>query len=185
MIELGGVIAVTIRLPDGTEYRMERWTNTTPSIVHDPKFLKGDVKSIADYIQHWLTESAKKNKGQTLISSWGMYKNPYLAPSEYGILVIDYKTKTIVDCQGYVDITTVMDAEPEYRILKTARLIGPEVQKGVSPHVKIFEVKHPAWDVFKTKDWREAKMKIESLGFVLTKKEESIWQKRIKINDMP
>jgi len=184
---LGGVIALTIRLPDGTEHRMERWTNITPDLVHDPKFLKGDVKIAEDVIQHWLTESAKKSKGVTLISSWQMYKNPYLAPSEYGILVIDYAKKTIVDCQGYVDVLTIMDIQPEYKTLKAAKLLGKKVydDKNAKFPMRIYEVKHPAWDIFKTKSFKDAKKKIEELGFVLSPQEEKIWNARIKDGGAP
>jgi len=183
---LGGVIGLTVRLPDGREYRMERWTNILPSIIYTPQFWNGDADVWKETLTHWETEIAKKGRGKTIISSWKMYQHPYLAPSEYGILVIDYKTMTIVSAQGYLSVNTIMPVEPGFQELKKAGLIGAKSKlpgnARVDYEVQLHEIKKAKWTVYKLHecDLREAKRLIERLGFTLSAHEEKLWEQRMK-----
>jgi hypothetical protein len=174
---LGGSIGLTVRKKDGAEYRMERWTNITPSIFYDPNFWNGDEHVIDEVIEHWEIERKKMWRGKTLISSWHMYENPYLAPSEYGVIVVDYKTMSIVSCQGYLAINRIMSIEPQFKTLKEAGLIGKEV----CPELHEYKIRTKCWKIktIREGNWKKAKKEIEALGFVLTKKEEELWQEKI------
>jgi len=192
---MGGVIALTVRLPDGKEYRMERWTNILPSIIHAPKFWNGDPAIWKDPLEHWVRESAKKAKGETIISSWQMYKHPFLAPSEYGILVIDYTTMTIVSAQGYESLTNIMPIQSEFQALEKAGLIGDwisipfpsakrdlsEKKRGLWPR----QINQTKWKIHELSesDFSTAKKLIKELGFVLSDEEEHIWDREIKEAD--
>jgi hypothetical protein len=182
---MGGEIGLTVRLPDGTEHRMERWTNILPSLIYAPRFWNGDADVWKDALKHWETEAAKKGRGKTIISSWEMYKHPYLAPSEYGILVVDYKTMTIVSAQGYMSIVALMPMEQGFKELKAAGLIGKQIKlRGVSfkGPMQLYKIKRGRWKVhaFRENNLRRAKRLIEGLGFALSPQEEKIWAKKMR-----
>jgi len=183
---MGGVIGLTVRLPDGKEYRMERWTNILPSLIYTPQFWNGDADIWKETLKHWETETAKKSRGKTLISSWRMYQHSYLAPSEYGILVIDYKTMTIVSAQGYLSVVAIMPIQQGFKELKAAGLIGEKIKLPKGVHIEKplqhYKIKRRKWKVHKLREsnLREAKKLVEGLGFTLSKTEERLWENKIK-----
>jgi len=189
-MKLGGQIALTIRKKDGTEYRMERWTNILPDHIHTIDFWKGREDIWDETIKHWQLESSKGSKGKTIISSWEMYKNPYLAPSEYGILVIDYKTMSIVSCQRYIGISHLDYAKIQghnifnnnFNKFKDAAMIGKKILEFPGKDKwEVYELINHAWKVYSFKEdrkgYRECKKCIEKLGFILNLEEEKIWRK--------
>jgi len=193
MIDMGGVIGFTVREADGTEHRMQRWTNILPSIFEDPEFIRyGSDKQVMDLVKHWYTESAKGSQGNTIISTWEMYNYPYLAPFEYGIVVIDYLTRSIVSCNGYSSPSTVFKAPIKVMNLSnpiwTAGLILQKeglLGKEILPRSDMYEIIHPFWSIYDYDDshidsFRRALAKIKELGFILTDKEEQIWKEYIE-----
>lgn len=86
---MGGSIAVTIRKKNGEIHKMIRWTNPTPYFVENLKFIKKDEK----YLQEYFDE--KKNDPY--------YVDFCLAPEDYGLLLIDYMTNTILHSQNYTN----------------------------------------------------------------------------------
>jgi hypothetical protein len=176
---MGGQLAVTIRLKDGTERRMERWTNIIPNLMQNVEFMEGNEQSSKAFIEQWDTEIAKKDHGKTIISTWGMYKRPYLAPSEYGIILIDFKTMTIVSCQPYFGVDDViMNAKHE-----TNSLLGTSYQDKITylgDEVISFKINQSLWKIheleYDVKGMITAKSIIKKLGFKLSKKEQTIWK---------
>ena len=50
---MGGCIGVTVRLSDGTEYRMQRWTNPLPNLTNSIKLYNEDKAWIEDWMKSW------------------------------------------------------------------------------------------------------------------------------------
>jgi len=107
---MGGNLAWTIRLEDGTEYRMDRWTNSMPGLILNPDFLSGQQAGIDNALQPWLEMKSDWEKNQHtekfdlhMTPSYAPY--PYgLAPSEYGLVITDFVSKTILSLQEYTDL---------------------------------------------------------------------------------
>jgi hypothetical protein len=101
---MGGSLAVTIREPSGVEHRMCRWTNPTPYFVNSPKLVAKDKAYLKDYLKQWyeMVEDLKLPKGKRQHPMTECYApHPYLAPCEYGLLVIDMQKDAILHSQGY------------------------------------------------------------------------------------
>lgn len=104
---MGGTLAWTLRLPDGTEHRMQRWTNIFPEITCDAAFLAGDPVALDAALSEWRRMHADWDRhgpdGPFALPMTPVYA-PYpfgLRPAEYGIIVTDFASRTIVSCQGY------------------------------------------------------------------------------------
>lgn len=189
---MGGQIGLTIREADGTEHRMERWTNILPPNVRTNEFYEGEYVW-KEIVQHWYDEVAKGEDGETLITSWGMKDFSYLAPSEYGIVVIDYKTMTLVSCQSYMNFTSLMDFGPYWEHMdrhrgKVLREFNPPLRskmKGLLKRkpkrdpTKLIEIDQDAWDMYvvpySSNYMARARDKVKELGFKLSEKEEELW----------
>ena len=95
---MGGVIGFTLREENGTEHRMSRWTNWTPWAIDNIELARKSPKHIEDILYEW--------KKQLLLpadheeKNWA-YNEPFLAPSEYGLVVVDLLHNKILDCNGY------------------------------------------------------------------------------------
>lgn len=103
---MGGTVGVTIRRADGREHRMARWTNPLGHIFLNLKFIEGEDSFFDEYIsmwddmrEDWLDNHRTKQFRHDMTPCYGDW--PYLAPVSYGLVVIDYKTKTILHSQGY------------------------------------------------------------------------------------
>lgn len=109
---MGGTIAVTIRTPDGQEYRMARWTNSLPSFTKSLKFIQKDSEHIQEYMKPYfeMKEDYKQNHrtGKFKFNMTGCY-NPWgqCAPLGYGLVVIDMVNNIIADSQGYTHLTEI------------------------------------------------------------------------------
>lgn len=103
---MGGNVAVTLRR-NGVEHRMDRWTNPLPETWHDPDFLDGKDSAIEAYLKPWIdmAEDWKKNGPQgpflhNMTSAYAPF--PFgLQPSEYGAVVFDFDTHTLLSWQMY------------------------------------------------------------------------------------
>lgn len=110
---MGGSLAITIRQSNGKEYRMLRWTNSLPNFITNPKFFKEDKQWFKDYMEPWfdMKKDYEQNKttGKFKLNMTDCYfPYSYLAPADYGLVVIDFKTKTLLTMQGYSDLNSIM-----------------------------------------------------------------------------
>lgn len=119
---MGGNIAWTLRLHDGTEYRMDRWTNSLPYHIGHPAFFDGDSDHIADGLASWLQmksdwEAHKDDENYNLPMTRAYAPYPYgLHPSQYGLVVTDFMTNTILSMQGYSDLDRIFLHEVEFGV---------------------------------------------------------------------
>lgn len=103
---MGGNIAWTIRREDGDEYRMSRWTNIFPDVITD-EFLSGDSDAFDEALAQWFelkkdwaTNGPTGPFKHSMTPAYAPY--PYgLRPDEYGIILVDFVTKTLISCNHY------------------------------------------------------------------------------------
>ena len=115
---MGGTIAMIIRKPkdrldQDTEPEVQpmlRWTNIMPHSFSRESFLEGDFdRWWPDFSKSWrdMREDYEANKGT------GRYKHNMtgayfpcerLAPDGYGLVVVDFQTKTLLHAQGYTSL---------------------------------------------------------------------------------
>jgi len=95
---MGGSIALTVRFSDGHEWRDATWTNVLPEGLWASEFY-GPKKS-EKHVRQWLSQvDDNRNRNPGIRSLWGDWN--LLAPLEYGIVVIDYKTNEFASFNGY------------------------------------------------------------------------------------
>lgn len=133
---MGGTVAVTLRKPDGTEYRMDRWTNSMPWGIGNMKMLKHDMAHVDDYLKQWLEmrDDYERNKatGKFELNMTECYATPDgLAPCGYGLVVVDMVNNVILSMQDYTAFDSMCaasvqldiphntaDADSNYQIFK-------------------------------------------------------------------
>ena len=103
---MGGSLAVTLILENGNMHKMERWTNTLPDFVNNLKFIQKDSKHVQNYLEAWfLMKSDWELNGPDGPFEQKMTKVyfPYfeMAPSGYGLVVIDMMKNKIYSQQSY------------------------------------------------------------------------------------
>lgn len=103
---MGGNLAITLILENGKTYKMDRWTNSFPNFVNHMKFIEKDPNHIAEYLHSWLEmkEDWEKNgpNGPFEFNMTDVYFPHFeMAPTEYGLVVIDMKKNKIYSQQGY------------------------------------------------------------------------------------
>lgn len=126
---MGGGLAVTIRMPDGTWYKMDRWTNPTPYTFVDPNFLSGG-KTLTDYIAQWteMCEAYDSGTYERDAPMASVYCNreyssrDLITPSEYGIVFIDFQDKLFLSMNGYASY----EAVTAIKIRLMAKTLGDE-----------------------------------------------------------
>lgn len=105
---MGGLVKVIIRKEDGQIISMNRWTSGLCNVLHDPEiylsntnalelYLKPYFDAVADYEKH----KEDKNFEINMTSSCIFDGHDNLAPVDYGIVVLDFMTKTLISCNGY------------------------------------------------------------------------------------
>lgn len=112
---MGGTVAVTLRKPDGTEYRMNRWTNSMPWGIMNMKMLTHDMAHVDEYLEQWLGMKAdyEKNKGTGKFEhnmTDCYFPSEGLAPCGYGLVVVDMVNNVILDMQGYTSFESMCAA---------------------------------------------------------------------------
>lgn len=110
---MGGNLAWTIRQEDGTEHRMDHWTNSIPGSLHCGNFLNGDQAVIDETLSHWLGLKADWEANHET----KQFKNPVtplyapypfgMKPSEYGMVVVDFISKKVLSLQGYSNLGSI------------------------------------------------------------------------------
>jgi hypothetical protein len=95
---MGGSVTVAIRLSDGTAVCQDHWTNSTSYWLKRPALYRSDEGARA-YLAKYERE---RDPGRRYD-----YGDPVrLGLGEYGIIVIDYVTRTILENNGYTDLGT-------------------------------------------------------------------------------
>jgi hypothetical protein len=118
---MGGVVNVAIRFKSGEAICQERWTNNTPFWFKHPKMFSGDE----EYVRKYIAMTANNDHEADPFAP-GVPSN--VENSEYGLIVFDYMTNTILDNNHYatynhLDIINFVrfdkdndeDNEPDYR----------------------------------------------------------------------
>ncbi len=109
---MGGSVAVTLRKPDASEFRMTRWTNSMPWGICNMKMFTADEKHMDEYLEQWL--GMKKDWDKNHVG--GNFKYPMtdcyfpsagLAPDGYGLVVVDHINNVILDMQGYTSFDNI------------------------------------------------------------------------------
>lgn len=112
---MGGSVQLVVRNKEGAITALPVWTNSMASLLlKNPKFLAGDFSYLnefvnyhrelmADYDANHITRTFKDpNAGLFGSKPFGG-----LAPIEYGIVVIDFKTMKIIDMQDYTNASSI------------------------------------------------------------------------------
>lgn len=116
---MGGVVKVIIRKEDGTVQSMTRWTNNLSWLIHTPDcFIGTDNDSFRRYMKTHddmqADYEAHKHDGKfKFVTTVSYFFNGWdsIAPEDYGIVVMDYKTKTLISSQGYTGPSAFMFSE--------------------------------------------------------------------------
>lgn len=104
---MGGTIRVILREEDGKINNMFRWTNSFPAFLKSTKFINKDKEHLNNYMASYfeMKEDWEKNheSGNFEFNMTSVYfpTDDSISPCDYGILVIDYMTETVVSMQGY------------------------------------------------------------------------------------
>jgi hypothetical protein len=105
---MGGLVKVIVRKEDGQIISMNRWTSGLPCILHDPKIYFGDESALNMYLKAYSDALADYEKHKddkkfeiNMTSSCIFEGHDNLAPVDYGIVVLDFITKTLISCNGY------------------------------------------------------------------------------------
>ncbi len=93
---MGGVIGFTLREEDGIEHRMSRWTNWTPYAIDNIGMVNKSPAHIEEVLREW-----KRQKDLPKEEKHWAYHWPYLAPSEYGLVVVDLQKNKLLDSNTY------------------------------------------------------------------------------------
>ncbi len=116
---MGGNLAITIREQNGKEHRMDRWTNSMPGFIKNIDFINNDPKHLNAYLNTWyefvedweqnsLAYFESKNDAEFKHPMTPVYaQHPFLAPSEYGQVVVDFISKKILHAQLYCDFDSI------------------------------------------------------------------------------
>lgn len=95
---MGGTIGLTIRVAPGKEYRGSCWTNVLPTGLWAAPFYDPDKS--AEHAWSWVQQLLAHRATEPVLEQlWGDHN--MLAPIQYGIVVIDYVTSTLISAQGY------------------------------------------------------------------------------------
>lgn len=183
---MGGLVALTLRfnypLSNGmTEYRGSCWTNVLPDGLFDAPFYDPATSEAHawGWIEEILANRAEEPEADDLWGSWGK-----LAPIDYGIVVVDYVSKSAFSFQNYCSLTGMhrfdWDNGRKWRKLKRQGLLRKEkrirLRRG-----KMYVAKINASKVFSTVECadqtditRKLQDKLSSL-FPLTADEQAAW----------
>lgn len=102
---MGGIVALTIRTSETECYRGSCWTNVLTEGLFAADFYR-DLDTSRDHAKTWLAQLlAHRTREPDLAKLWGSHN--LLAPIEYGIVIVDYVTSTLVSAQSYTDVATV------------------------------------------------------------------------------
>lgn len=137
---MGGSVGLTIREPNGKEHRMCRWTNIIPSILNNLRLVNKDPAYVQDIVKPWYDmrqdyEAHKTDEKFEQNMSPVYAPHPFLAPCDYGLIVVDMAKNQILDYQGYCRLGGISSVSIKSDITEneegghTLVYIGPESQR--------------------------------------------------------
>lgn len=106
---MGGYIRVIIRKPNREVLFMNRWTNPLPHFLDSISF-HDEEEHLKEYVDHWYDMQEDYNKNKKTKKFKHNMTDVYFptgrkySKSEYGIVFVDYITKTIISYQEYTSI---------------------------------------------------------------------------------
>lgn len=149
---MGGIIALTIRKKDGTVHRTSCWTNWLPGLLNN--YGIKDESHFDEYLNLIAKEEATgKGKGKGKVNYYS--SEPFLSPSEYGLIVVDYMTNELVHANHYTSFGELY----YYSILNAAH------HNGDNDLLEGFKQKDPTSEASNLRVLLEAKQLIKVTGF--------------------
>jgi len=111
---MGGTVSVTVRRK-GEEFRMQRWTNSLPWFALNDRLYEGGEDYLNDYLEQWLLMKSdyEKNKDSGKFEhnmTDAYFPSSGLCPDGYGLVVVDYDTRTILSMQDYCSFNDINTA---------------------------------------------------------------------------
>lgn len=109
--KMGGVVTVIIKNKEKI-HKMARWTNSLPFFVKHQNFFSKDQNHLESYLNEWnkMQEDFEENKDTKKfkypMTDLYIPQSGFIAPTEYGIVFIDYDKNLLLSCQGYTDLST-------------------------------------------------------------------------------
>lgn len=183
---MGGIIGLTIRFLDRTEWRGSCWTNVLPEGLFAPRFYSKEHSE--HHTKGWLNQILKARKyDPSLEALWG--NHPHLAPVEYGLVVVDYQTDTVLSHQGYNSVISryfdsdwgglsPKDFAPYCELIPDPRRPDREGDSMFFRLVKSF------WGFDEAPGVTEGTLqKVKSLGLKLSPQERKLWKAYLKERD--
>lgn len=181
---MGGSIAVTLVTPNGTMYKMCRWTNTLPWFVKNPKFISKDEQHINEYLDEWIQMKsdfeANGPNGPFQYSMTSVYL-PYqaTAPCGYGLVLIDMQQNKIYSSQGYCSFSEIHKKTYDKEAMQSFEAL--KKQKRLTKHVFDNTYKLDL-SPFEVVDYGESKEGLEQMyediksNYALDATEHDIWR---------
>lgn len=141
---MGGIIGLTVRFSKDREYRGSCWTNVLPEGLFAAPFYI-DLDTSRKHVEVWLKNIlANREENPDVDEAWGEHR--LLAPVEYGLVVVDYVTSTLVSCQGFSNPAMFnywgSDDDEKWSALEKAGLLL-SIRRGHRPGLKKAGIKLP------------------------------------------
>ncbi len=113
---MGGIVQLVVRKENDEIISLPVWTNSVSTrILKNPDFFNGDFSELDEFVNHHkdLISDYNQNKdtgkfSHPFTNSVGNIPFGSIYPLEYGIIVIDFKNKKIIDMQDYTNESTIM-----------------------------------------------------------------------------
>lgn len=110
---MGGSVALTLREPNGTEHRMCRWTNILPWAITNLGLIEDRPEHLTEMLEQWTSMrgdwARHRAEGvpceHNMTSVYAPY--PFLAPIDYGLVLVDGVHRVILTRQGYTAIGAI------------------------------------------------------------------------------
>lgn len=179
---MGGLVALTIRFSDATEWRGSCHTNALPLGLLDAPFYIKDTSE--QHTKAWLAAILQHRKDDPeLEEMWGGHN--MLAPDSYGLVLVDYKADAVLSMQNYTHITRTYylpcDPVDDARTVKWRKLDRAGKLKNTTKRTSIdfdADIEMPFTTVIcgenevyvQMKEWVEA-------NFVLSDAEKAAWSR--------
>lgn len=93
---MGGSVNVAIRFSNGESFCTDRWTNNIPHWFNHPEFFSGEERA-REYMR-------MNRNADPVIDKYPPGMPTRLGSSEYGLILIDYMSKTILDNNTYCHV---------------------------------------------------------------------------------
>lgn len=189
---MGGYVALTIREENGNEHRTSTWTNGLSYLLNNIRFVNNASTHLQEeYLEEWhkaREDYQKKSKGKRARKASKMFllgdtpdyaAHHFLAPREYGLVVVDLMTKRIIHSQGYTSIGYVSSVliKGDLEELAREKLGVEERGKELFPLLPALLSGDPKYDCVRFREFFDARR--------VTALEDVVKQKTIPLQDKP